>query len=311
MAKWNSKLQTIISRNSDAHKGQFGHALLIGGAMGMTGAISIAGLACLRSGAGLVTLGVPSSSLVVVAGFSPSYMTMSLPSDEFGRLGDGAEELVLSKISERSCIAIGPGLGRSAVSDRLVRRLFSEPVATTIFDADALNALSESDAWRVIRDQHDPQADPASKPASEFHRILTPHPGEWERLSGVSAANRRDQEVAADRIAMATKSVIVLKGNGTWITDGTQSVRNETGNPSLACGGNGDCLTGMIAAFVCQGLAPFDAAALAVHLHGVAGDIAHKELGTPSTLPTDIIAYLPMAFRSFKANEPTIGFQVR
>ena len=171
-----------------------------------------------------------------------------------------------------------------------------------VLDADGLNALSESDFWKSLS---------RSQSASRFHqnespRILTPHPGEWERLSGISSKDRAAQIESANAHAARTHSVIVLKGHRTWITDGVRSHENQTGNPSLAVGGSGDCRTGIITALVCQGLSCFEAAVLGVHMHGLAGDLAHKELGSPSTLPLDLIRFLPNAFRA--AHRKSIGF---
>ena len=132
--------------------------------------------------------------------------------------------------------------------------------------------------------------------------MLTPHPGEWERLCGVSAKDRAGQVAAANELAARTKCIVLLKGNQTFITNGKDSFINSTGNASMAVGGSGDCLTGIIAALVCQGMDGMDATRLGAHLHGLAGDIAHEELGTPSTLATDLVRYLPDAFRKFGKN---------
>ena len=255
----------------------------------MTGAISIAGMACLRSGAGLVTLAVPNNSQGIVASLDPNYMTLPLPCDSNGRLISIAQSVLSSHLGRATCVAIGPGLGRSEASDGIVTDLFEKFDGPIIVDADGLNALSASNAW-TQRDQRE------SLP--EASRILTPHPGEWERLSGVSAKDRVGQTEAAKSIAARNKCIVVLKGNRTVITDGKGSFTNATGNASMAVGGSGDCLTGIIAALVCQGMACMDAARLGAYLHGRAGDLAHEELGTPSTLATDVIRFLPAAFRS-------------
>jgi len=291
------KLPNLLSRDEESHKGSFGHALLIGGSRGMGGAIAISGMACLRSGAGLVTLAVPAASLELVASFQPCYMTVPLACDDSGRLLKTSLEQLVTPLEKATCVAIGPGLGRSADSDAVVETIFKTLKKFVIFDADALNAISESEAWlrlRTDRSSHD-----HDQTGSEVtNRILTPHPGEWQRLSGVSTQDRAGQKSIADEIAGYTKSVILLKGHRTYITDGSRSFENETGNASMASGGNGDCLTGMIAALVCQGLSCFDAARLGAHLHGLAGDIAHQALETPSTLATDLIQYIPNAFRT-------------
>ncbi len=285
----NQEIPRLPPRALDAHKGSFGHALLIGGATGMTGAISIAGIACLRIGAGLVTLGIPQCSHIVVASFDPNYMTLPLPCDSDGRLNSDAEIALSLLLNRASCVAIGPGLGRSDASDRVVASLFQNLEGPLLVDADGLNALSESKFWQeIVR---------GTIPPINRLRILTPHPGEWARLCGVSAKDRAGQVAAANDLAARTKCIVLLKGNQTLITNGKDSFINSTGNASMAVGGSGDCLTGILAALVCQGMDGMDAVRLGAHLHGLAGDLAHEELGTPSTLATDLIRYLPAAFR--------------
>ncbi len=285
-----NKPTMLPPREPTAHKGSFGHALLIGGATGMTGAIAIAGMACLRTGAGLVTLAVPQNSQAIVASLDPNYMTLPLPCDSTGRLISVARSRLTGHLERATCVAIGPGLGRSEASDGIVTDLFEKFEGPLIVDADGLNALSESNTWR--------QWDRIEKRPNGTLRILTPHPGEWERLSGVSAKDRVGQMESAKTFAARIKCIILLKGNQTLITNGQDSFINSTGNASMAVGGSGDCLTGMIAALICQGMACLDAARLGAYLHGLAGDLAHSELGTPSTLATDLIRFLPTAFRS-------------
>lgn len=284
------KIPKLLPRALEAHKGSFGHALLIGGATGMTGAISIAGIACLRMGAGLVTLGIPQCSHPVVASFDPHYMTLPLPCDSAGRLISDAAIALSPHLMRVSCVAIGPGLGRSDASDRIVASFFENFERPLLVDADGLNALCESQIWQEV----------VQGTTSLFNRIriLTPHPGEWERLCGVSAKDRAGQIAAANELAARTKCIVLLKGHQTLITNGKDSFINSTGNSSMAVGGSGDCLTGIIAALVCQGMGGLDAARLGAHLHGLAGDIAHEELGTPSTLAMDLIRYLPDALRN-------------
>ena len=285
----NQEIPRLPLRALDAHKGLFGHALIIGGATGMSGAISITGTACLRSGAGLVTLGMPRCSHGVVASFDPNYMTLPLPCDSDGRLNCDAEFALSIPLTRASCVAIGPGLGRSDASDRLVAFLFENFERPLLVDADGLNALSESRIWQ--------ESVRGTTPPFSRLRILTPHPGEWERLCGVSAKDRVGQVEAANDLAARTKCIVLLKGNQTLITNGKDSFINSTGNASMAVGGSGDCLTGIITALVCQRMEGLDAARLGAHLHGLAADIAHERLGTPSTLATDLIRYLPAAFR--------------
>ena len=282
-------LPMLPPREPTAHKGTFGHALLIGGATGMTGAIAIAGMACLRTGAGLVTLAVPQNSHAIVASLDPNYMTVPLPCDASGRLISVAKSVLSGHLERASCIAIGPGLGRSEASDEIVTDLFENFQGPMILDADGLNALSESDIWTQMSRRE-------TRPNNAL-RILTPHPGEWERLSGVAAKDRAGQMESANKIASRTHFIILLKGNQTFITNGKESFINSTGNASMAVGGSGDCLTGIIAALVCQRMECINAVRLGAYLHGLSGDLAHDELGTPSTLAVDLIQFLPAAFR--------------
>jgi hydroxyethylthiazole kinase-like uncharacterized protein yjeF len=266
-------IPTLAPRPAHAHKGLYGHALLVGGSLGMTGAIILAGRGALRAGAGLVTLAVPTACQGIAASALPSAMTLGLD-DQLSVLTDPR--------FENCTLAIGPGLGRNPNSDHQVAKLFVEWRSTAILDADALNALA-STAWQDL------------KPRGP--RILTPHPGEWSRLCGIAAADRAAQQQRAIEIAHDLGLIIVLKGHRTIVTDGNRVYENSTGNPSMAVGGNGDVLTGILAALVCQKLAPFEAAQLAVYLHGLSGDIAHQRLGTPSSLPEDLLEHLPTAFQ--------------
>ncbi|MFN9915104.1 MAG: NAD(P)H-hydrate dehydratase [Pirellulaceae bacterium] len=261
-------------RPDHSHKGMFGHALLAGGSLGMAGALILAGRGALRAGAGLVTLATPTPCQAIVAAAVPTAMTLGLNSS-MSMLDDPQ--------FNHCTLAIGPGLGRSLDSDRRAAELYESWQGTAILDADALNALAAI-SWRQVQPRGP--------------RVLTPHPGEWSRLSGAPAADRAMQRQRAIEIAREAGVVVVLKGHRTLVTDGDQCYENTTGNPSMATGGNGDVLTGILAGLACQHLSPFDAAVLAVYLHGLSGDIAHRILGTPSTLPEDLLDHLPAAFQS-------------
>lgn len=275
-------LPSLPPRKPNSHKGDFGRALLIGGSRGMAGAISLAGLAALRSGAGLVKLGVPDCCLDVVASFEPCYMTVPLPCDEAGRLVPSPATYA-ELWDSATCIALGPGLGRSPQVSELVQWLYSTCPKPMVIDADALNALAERDH-------------PLGSPAGP--RILTPHPGEFARLSKAEEELTWLQQARqAEALAQEFGVVIVLKGHRSLITEGERSVRNTTGNPGMATGGTGDVLTGIITALVCQGLAPFDAAHLGCHVHGEAGDTAARKWGEVSMIARDMLRYLPLAFK--------------
>lgn len=277
-------LPTLPPRNPQSHKGTYGRAILIGGSQNMPGAIALAGLSCLRGGAGLVTLWTPRDVQQVVAGYSPLTMTRGFES------WHGAEWLVAElERSATNCIAIGPGLGSSAEIDALIANLQTEILQPLLIDADGLNSLARTNTL------HSP-AGP---------RILTPHPGEFARLAGDDTLARMATGGDADRIAAATtlarrdasgQTVVLLKGHRTIIADGQQYAINSTGNPGMATAGAGDVLTGLITALVCQGLAPFAAARLGAYLHGLAGDLAAERIGQVSLVATDLIEHLPAAF---------------
>lgn len=280
-----SGLPLLAPRRVDSHKGTYGRALLLGGSVGFAGAIGLAGMAALRSGAGLVRLAVPEPIVPIVAGYEPSYMTFPLPADSDGRLAV-ALHVVQKLAAEANCLAIGPGLSRSMHLDDLVMRIFLHLPTPAVFDADAINALVKN---------------PGQLAAHIAPRILTPHPGEFARLSGVPATDPQGQARAAEQFARRANLVIVLKGHHTFVADPLESWTNVTGNPGMATGGSGDVLTGVITALVCQGLAPRDAARLGVYVHGLAGDLAAHDLSETALIASDLVRYLPAAFRRLEA----------
>lgn len=276
-------LPSLPPRKPDSHKGDFGRALLVGGSRGMAGAIALAGMATLRSGAGLVKLAVPDRCLETVAALEPCYMTVPLPDDSQGRLNLRAKEPLLELIESATCVAIGPGIGRSEELSALIEALYVTCEKPMVIDADALNALAARSA---------PLAHPAGP------RILTPHPGEFARLKKDAEKSTWLQKARqAEALAAEHGVVMVLKGHRSLITDGPRSVRNTTGNPGMATGGSGDVLTGIITALVCQGLQPYEAAHLGCHVHGYAGDLAVHKWGEVSLIARDLLRYLPQALR--------------
>lgn len=279
-------LPTIPPRERDSHKGTYGRVLLVGGSRGMAGAISLSGMAALRSGAGLVTIATPRCIQSTVAGFSPSYMTVGL-ADNDDTLAEVAIDPLLQLVVKADVVAVGPGLGRSASAKAIVQRLYVDVNKPMILDADALNALAE------LGTEIAPPGGP---------RVLTPHPGELKRLTGERVGARPSTRTkAATQLAArdaSQQTVVVLKGAGTVVTDHVRYVVNTTGNPGMATGGTGDVLTGVIAALVAQGLETWSAARLGVHIHGLAGDLAANEIGPVSLVATDVIDFLPATFQN-------------
>jgi NAD(P)H-hydrate epimerase len=278
-------LPRLPERLPESHKGDFGLALVVGGSRGMSGAAALAGMAALRGGAGLVRVAVPEPCVDTVAGFQPSYMTVPLPADRAGRIALTARERILSAAKAAAVVAYGPGLGRSPGLNALTGWLYEHVRQPMVIDADGLTALAA----------HRESPDPATVP-----RILTPHPGEFARLFGVTRVPAEQRESAAVELAARWGVVVVLKGHHTLITDGVRRAVNSTGNPGMATGGSGDVLTGLVTALACQGLAAFDAARLGVFLHGLAGDLAANELGQESMIATDLIRFLPKAFQEYR-----------
>jgi ADP-dependent NAD(P)H-hydrate dehydratase len=292
-----SPLPVLRPRNADSHKGNYGRALLIGGSRGMSGAISLAGMSTLRSGAGLVTLAVPRCVQDLVASFSACYMTHGLD-DAAGQFAAGVIGEAATIAANATVLALGPGLGRSEVLNQVVARLYGAIQQPMVVDADALFALAEQYELLV---------------APGGPRVLTPHPGEFARLTGSLPDESQRISAAAELARRDTggNTIVVLKGHETVVTDGQRYSLNRTGNPGMATGGSGDVLTGIITALLCQGLEPFDAARLGVHVHGLAGDLAAADLGQVSLIASDLIDYLPRAFQAVakqSANDARIGF---
>ncbi len=277
-------LPLLPPRPSDAHKGSFGTALIVGGSRGMTGAAALAGMAALRGGAGLVRLAVADRCLETIAAYEPSYMTVALPDDIDGRISAAAHTRIVELAQAATVVALGPGLGRSPDLDRLVGKLYQELALPMVCDADALNALSTNPE---LLSHH---AGP---------RVLTPHPGEFARLVGHKYPGE-EREVAALELASRCQLVVVLKGHRTFVTDGRRHWHNCTGNPGMATGGSGDSLTGLVTALACQGMELYEAARLGVYLHGLAGDLAAKELGETGLIARDIVDYMPHALKTME-----------
>jgi NAD(P)H-hydrate epimerase len=278
-----TQLTSLPARSPTDNKGDFGKILIVAGSRGMSGAAILCGRAALRGGAGLVRCAVPAEILPIVAGGDPCYLTVPLIPDGEGRVAEEAVAPLLAAAKGQDVLAVGPGMGRSAGVTAVVFALLESTSLPMVLDADGLNALSGQTQQIASR---------------QAPLIITPHPGEFARLLGTTVA-----EVQANRSALARqfawehRVIVVLKGHGTVVTDGLRLYINKTGNPGMATGGTGDVLTGLIAALLGQGMEPFTAAQLGVHLHGLAGDLARERLGEPSLIATDLLKYLPGAFQ--------------
>jgi hydroxyethylthiazole kinase-like uncharacterized protein yjeF len=266
--------QILPRRDCDAHKGDFGHILLLGGSPGMSGAIYLAAMGALKSGAGLVTAAVPLSLHAILEQKLTEAMTRPLPENADGLMGYDAIEPIIRMCDKVDVVAIGPGMGVSKEGENLLKELLLRIKQPVVLDADGLNSLSAI----LENDQ-----DFLKKVPSGL--VLTPHPGEMSRLTQLSVAEvQQDRLGVAERFAKQWGVTIVLKGSRTIVaTPDSQSFINITGNPGMATGGMGDVLTGMIAGFAGQGVSLQHASAMAPFIHGCAADAAAKNIGSSVT----------------------------
>lgn len=275
-------LPALPVRPADGHKGTFGHVLILAGSRGMSGAAVLSGISALRGGAGLVTLGVPMGLQPIVSSAEASYLTEGFPEDESGRFESGVIKILANRLEKYSAIGIGPGWGQTAASGDLARWLFATSPVPLVIDADALNLLAGKFPDRE----------------TEAPRILTPHPGEFSRLTGKKTTEvQSDRQDLAARFALENNVILLLKGSQTIVTDGKRLAINSTGNSGMGTGGCGDVLTGLLTSLLGQGMEGFEAAQLAAHLHGLAGDLAAQELSQPGMIASDLPRFLCEAWK--------------
>ncbi len=275
----------IGPRPAASNKGNFGHVLVVGGSLGKAGAAAMAGMAILRSGAGLSTVAVPKSILSTVAGFHPELMTEPLAETKAGSISLRALRSFDKLAEGKTVLAVGPGISRVLETSKLVRALVKKQNLPVILDADGLNAFA---------------GHPTELNGKGRSLVITPHPGEMARLLGSTvAAVQRDRINVARKFAKDHQVIVVLKGHRTLIADPSGNVWvNTTGNPGMATGGTGDILTGMTAGMVAQNPKRIlEAVIAAVYLHGLAGDVAREQMGEHSLVATDLLQALPEAFR--------------
>ena len=267
-------------RARDAHKGDCGRVVVVAGSPGKTGAARLAGTGALRSGAGLVTVATPASCVGPVAAV-PEYMTAALPETEEGTVRRTAADDVLALGAD--VVAVGPGLGVGPEPRALVRALVERVAGPLVLDADALNVLAGEPGTLAIR--------------RDRVTVATPHPGEMARLAGTAVADVQANRIdAARRFAEERGVHIVLKGARTVIAAPSGAIRvNASGNPGMATGGTGDVLAGVLAAWLAQAEDAEAATSLAVHLHGLAGDLAAKRIGETALVAGDVADHLGAA----------------
>lgn len=279
-----SEIKKALGRRpEDSHKGDYGRIFILAGSRGMSGACVLTSMAALRSGAGLVTVGVSRSLMLPLARRITEAMTYELPETPAGTLSRRAWPRIMKFLEDQDVLAIGPGLSQNHETQMLIRRVVLHSAKPMVIDADGLNAFrGRAELFRKLK-----------APA-----ILTPHAGEFVRLFGGKVPKGdRERKTRALQAAAKFKIVLVLKGHHTVVASPEgECYVNPTGNPGMATGGSGDVLTGMIAAMLGQKLDPFRAACFGVFIHGLVGDLAAEKKGEISLIAGDMIDVLPEVF---------------
>jgi ADP-dependent NAD(P)H-hydrate dehydratase len=282
------QLPRLPERPQDGHKGTFGRVLIIGGSVGMSGAVCLSSVSALRSGSGLVTAAIPRSIQMTVAGWEPCVMTIGLETDSHGQLAALSRERMEELLVGKDAVAVGPGLGQSAEAATLVSLVLEICRVPLVLDADALNAVARGGLL--------------AKRNRESACVITPHPGEFARLTGLPVTNDEDIRIAMSADFARTHALtVVLKGPRTVVTDGARLFVNATGNSGMATAGSGDVLTGIVASLLGQKMNPFAAAAVAVNAHGRAGDFAAFELGQRGMIASDLLLTLRKAWEQMES----------
>ncbi|MGM9626645.1 MAG: NAD(P)H-hydrate dehydratase [Faecousia sp.] len=269
-----SVLSLLPDRDPWGHKGTFGKLLLLCGSRGFTGAAYLAAMGALRTGAGLVFLGVPESIYAIEAVKLNEPVVFPLP-DQDGKLSALAVPEILKRLPQMDAVLVGCGLGQSDGTLAVVKAVLENAKCPVVLDADGINVLATHKD--ILRGR-------------SGSTILTPHDGEFVRFGGSIGPDRM---ASAETYARQWNSIVLLKGHETCVTDGETGYINRTGNPGMATGGSGDVLAGIIVSFLGQGIPPLEAAACGAWLHGAAGDLCAKELGQYGMLPTDMLLCLP------------------
>jgi len=279
--------RSLKPRARDAHKGDFGRALLFCGSRGMAGAAALAAKAALRCGVGLAELAVPESIYPVLASSLHEPIFTLLPETGEGTAAFGAFLLLKKALVRADALLMGCGLGRGVHLTRLIEKLLEAAECPVVLDADGINAIAGD--INILKKAKAPV-------------ILTPHPGEMGRLLGISAGEVQESRLECARdFAVRFGVTLILKGANTIIASPDQTVfMNMTGNAGMAAGGSGDVLAGMVASFLAQGFLPQDAAFCATYLHGLAGDRCAGRLSQRAMLPSDLIEALPQAILSLE-----------
>lgn len=283
-------------RKKTSHKGDYGRIFILAGSRDFSGAAYLTGAACLRAGAGLVTVGVPDAIYTVVARRRPELMVKALPSTRTGGLSGHGLKTILRFLSTQDVLALGPGLSQHPETQKVIRDVIAKSACPLLLDADGLNALKNH--MGILEN-------------ARGRSILTPHPGEFTRLFYPGHLSRESRlrlsEDSGFRKEMAQKmsekygAILVLKGHRTVIAEPSGKIYvNPTGNPGMATGGTGDILTGILAALLGQHFSLWDAARFGVYIHGLAGDLAVREKGEVSLMAGDLLDFLPQAIQKVR-----------
>ncbi len=276
--------QNLPVRARAGHKGTFGHALIVAGSQGKTGAAALAAIGAARAGAGLVTLACPAGLNDILEIKCTEAMTVPVPDTQQRGFAAGATEAVVALAATRGAVGLGPGVGRSVETQQFVTELAKRLELPLVIDADGLFPFAAKLEWLAAR----------TAPT-----LLTPHPGEAAHLLGVAVADiNRDRPGMARRLAERTGAIVAIKGAATAIAapDGRLAI-NPTGGPALAAGGTGDVLLGLVTALLVQGLAPFEAMVAAVFVHGAAADRLAEHTGSSGMLASDLASELPATMK--------------
>ncbi len=281
-----TEIRKIPVRDRNSHKGDFGRVLILAGSQGMVGAACLATEACLRTGAGLVTLGIPKSLLPIVQAKLTCAMTKGFSETFEQTFHENALDEILSFAQKIDVIALGPGISQHPSTQKLVHQLMLHWNKPLVLDADALNNLvSHADLLQQ----------------RTGITIITPHPGEFGRLTQKTSSEILENKIdLAGEFSRGHRCIVVLKFARTIVTDGAHFFINTTGNPGMATGGSGDVLTGVIAGLLAQNFSAWEAASIGVWAHGCAGDLAANEIGEMGLIASDLIPQLPKVWKTLQ-----------
>lgn len=282
--------QRLPARPAASHKGTFGRLLVVAGSLEYAGAALLTALGAARAGVGLVTIATPESVALRLLGLVPEATSLPLPEEAAGLIAPAGWRRLTSEVRSYDALVIGPGLGRQPATQRRTRTFIGDVRLPAVVDADALNALAGADGWwRPLR----------------APLVLTPHPGEFARLTRVALdeIGNEDAKRAEDARAAALRwgQVVVLKGARSVIATGDGTVvRSDVATPALATAGSGDVLAGVIGAYLAAGLEPLDAAGCGVAVHGAAGLLAEDRIGPAGVIARDLAELVPEAARQLR-----------